>query len=112
VINVLNFIKQTIVIIITFISFISISHAHTYSTPPEIKNKSIIKIVSIKRTPNKLLPKELYSRTLGHTFKRRFAFENKIIKNVYFDESQPNYKLYAALAPTNSQTRKSRRYWP
>ena len=111
-INVLYFLTKTIVLIITFISFTSLSHAHAYSAKYEIKNKSIIQVVPIVRTQSKLLPKELYVRTLGHTFKRKFAFQNKMIKKVYFDAYQPNHKLYASLMPTNTKVRLSRSYWP
>ncbi|MFT6206161.1 MAG: hypothetical protein ACJA0T_000058 [Colwellia sp.] len=54
----------------------SLSHAHLYSPQVKVNYQSRIKVIPITRVQNKLLPQAPYTRTLGHTFKRKFSFQN------------------------------------
>jgi len=97
---------------IALLSVSSISHAHSYSSKKEVKYQSRIQLIPIARVQNKLLPQALYVRTMGHTYKRKFSFQNATIKQVYYDASQPVNKLYASLLPKSFPSKRASSYWP
>tara|TARA_B110000881_G_C18557317_1_gene507695 strand:+ start:1181 stop:1525 length:345 start_codon:yes stop_codon:yes gene_type:complete len=97
---------------ISTISVSSISHAHSHQSQVNVQYQPRIEVRPIARVQNKLLPQELYVQTTGHTFRRKFALQNKIIKHVYYDASQPTHKLYAQLVPINDSTKYASSYWP
>ena len=115
--NVIKSLLKFKILIITLLSVSSIcvssvSFAHSYPPKVEAKYQSRIQVIPITRVQNKLLPQALYVQTVGHTFKRKFAFQNKVIKHVYYDLSQPTHKLYAALFPKSISSKRTSSYWP
>jgi len=115
--NVTNSLLKFKVLIITLlslgsISISSLSYAHSYPSKVETKHHSKIQVRAIARAPNKLLPQALYVQTNGHTFKRKFSFQNRIIKQVYYDAAQPVHKLYAALLSKSYPSKRASSYWP
>lgn len=115
--NVIKYLLKFKLLTITLISLSSlsvssISYAHSYPSKLEVKYQPRIQLIPIARVQNKLLPKVLYVQTMGHTFKRRFSFQNQKIKNVYYDASQPTHKLYAALLAKTSTSKHASSYWP
>jgi hypothetical protein len=110
--NVIKFLIKFTVLTITLMGMSSISYAHSDSSKIQVKYQSKIQIRPIIRVQSKLLPKALYVQTMGHTFKRRFAFQNQPIKQVYYDRSQPTHKLYASLISQNHLTKPASSYWP
>lgn len=110
--NVIKFLLKITLLTMALLSMSSISHAHSYSSQVKVKYPSRIQVIPIPRAQNKLLPKALYVRTIGHTFKRRFTFQNKVIKQVYYDPSQPVHKLYAVLSPKSFSSKPTTSYWP
>ncbi len=110
--NVIKFLIKVMVLMVTLISMSSISYAHSDSSKVEVKYQAKIQIRPIIPVQSKLLPKALYVQTMGHTFKRRFAFQNQTIKNVYYDSSQATHKLYATLMPRSYSAKPASSYWP
>ena len=110
--NVIKFLLKITLLTMTLLSMSSISHAHSYSSQVAVKYPSRIQVLPIPRVQNKLLPQALYVQTMGHTFKRKFAFQNQVIKQVYYDPSQPIHKLYAVLSPKNFSSKPASSYWP
>lgn len=115
--NVIKFLLKFKLLTITLLSVISISmssisYAHSYPSKVDVKYQSRIQVIPVARVQSKLLPKALYLKTLGHTFKRKFAFQNRVVKHVYYDASQPTHKLYASISPTTYSTNDARNYWP
>ncbi len=109
--NVMKFFFKFMLLTIVLISVSAVSHAHSYSLKEDVKYQARIKLTPIERVESKLLPRALYMRTMGHTFKRKFAFQNQEIKHVYYNASQPKYKLYATVVPKSFVNRASS-YWP
>lgn len=88
------------------------NNAHSYTGKVAVKQHAKIKVRAIARTPNKLLPPTLYVQTNGHIFKRKFSFQNKVIKQVYYDAAQPVHKLYATLLSKSYASKRVSSYWP
>ncbi|TMM43119.1 hypothetical protein [Colwellia ponticola] len=109
-----------ILLSVALFSASSLSYAHTYGNgntqfhtgKVEAKQHTKIQVRPIARTPNKLLPQTLYVQTNGHTFKRKFSFQNNVIKQVYYDAAQPVHKLYATLISKSYASKRTSSYWP
>lgn len=115
--SVIKFLLKFKLLTITFIgicsfSVSSISYAHSYSSKAAVEYQPRIQLIGSARVQDKLLPKALYTQTMGHTYKRTFAFQNKPIKQVFYDASQPTHKLYATLMPHSYKTKRASSYWP
>lgn len=111
--NVIKFLLKFKLLTITLLSISSICMSSiSYAHSSQAEYQSRIKVIPITRIQNKLLPKILYVQTMSHTFKRKFAFQNRVIKQVYYDASQPTNKLYAKLSSKRFSNTNASSYWP
>lgn len=99
-------------LLITLLSIGSITTAQAHVIKVSAADQAKIQIISVAREQNKLLPKALYVQTRGHTFKRKFAIQNRVVKNVYYDASQATHQLYTSITPQYNSTNLARSYWP
>lgn len=103
----------TYVLVTVFLmSVSSLSHAHSYEAKNKRYIKSGVKIMPIAHVQNKLLPKALYVKTAGHTYKRKFAYQNLRVKDVFYSTAQQTPKIYATLMTRPSYKKSARSYWP